>query len=328
MRFGREHVIMGVKVALGAAAAIGLAMLLGLEYASTAGIITVLSILGTKRETLRIARGRLAALLAGAGIAFVCFGLLGYSLAGFTAYLFLFAVVCYACGWGYALTLVSVLMSHVMTAGSMGWPVLLNEGLLFLIGTGMGVVVNLHLRPDEREMQRHLRTVDDLMRAAMNALSRGPEGHEYAAQVLEALGRELALAEQLAVDNADNTFGSAPLYPIRYVQMRANQCKVLGQIAHALAEADEETPQYGAVCALLARVAEEYRRDNDVSALLEAVREVLAGMREQALPASRGEFESRAVLYYVLLRLEDFLLLKRRFYEENAHGADEYVHHG
>ena len=57
MRFGREHVIMGVKVALGAAAAIGLAMLLGLEYASTAGIITVLSILGTKRETLRIARG-------------------------------------------------------------------------------------------------------------------------------------------------------------------------------------------------------------------------------------------------------------------------------
>ena len=328
MRFRREHVVMGVKVALGASVAIGLAMLLGLEYASTAGIITVLSILGTKRETLRIARGRLAALLAGTGIAFVCFRLLGYSLAGFTAYLFLFAVLCCACRWGYALTLVSVLMSHVMAQGSMGWPVLLNEGLLFLTGTGIGIAVNLHLRPDEKEMQRHLRTVDELMRAAMNALGQGPDGQAYAASVLEALGRELALAEQLAVDNADNTFGSAPLYPIRYVQMRANQCKVLSQMAHALAEADAETPQYGAVCALLIRVAEEYHRDNDVSALLTAVQEVLADMREQALPVSRDEFESRAVLYYVLLRLEDFLLLKRRFYEENAHGADEYVHHG
>lgn len=328
MRLLKEHVIMGVKVALGAAAAIGLAMLLGLQYASTAGIITVLSIMGTKRETLRIARGRLAALLAGTGIAFGCFSLLGYSLAGFTAYLFLFAVMCYACRWGYALTLVSVLMSHFMAAGSMGWPVLLNEGLLFLTGTGVGVIVNLHLRPDEQEMQRHLRTVDELMRAAMNALGQGPDGREYAGRVLEALRRELALAEQLAVDNADNTFGSAPLYPVRYVQMRANQCKVLSQIAHALGDADAGTPQYGAVCGLLVRVAEEYRRDNDVSALLDAVQELLADMRQQALPVSRDEFESRAVLYYVLLRVEDFLLLKRRFYEENAHGADQYVHHG
>ena len=65
-----------------------------------------------------------------------------------------------------------------------------------------------------------------------------------------------------------------------------------------------------------------------VEKVTDAVQEVLADMREQALPVSRDEFESRAVLYYVLLRLEDFLLLKRRFYEENAHGADEYVHHG
>ncbi|MBR4080721.1 MAG: hypothetical protein IKK21_02895, partial [Clostridia bacterium] len=39
--------------------------------------------------------------------------------------------------------------------------------------------------------------------------------------------------------------------------------------------------------------------------------------RLQPLPVSREEFESRAVLYYVLLRTEDFLLLKRQCYEEN-----------
>ena len=100
--FRKAHVIMGVKVALGAAAAIGLAMLLRLEFTATAGIITVLSIMGTKRETLRIARGRLLAFVTGMGIACVSYSLLGYGLAGFTAYLFVFAVVCYACRWGYA----------------------------------------------------------------------------------------------------------------------------------------------------------------------------------------------------------------------------------
>lgn len=316
MRIRREHLIMGLKAALGAATAIGLALLLGLQYASTAGIICVLSLMGTKRETLRIALGRLAALLAGVGIAFVCYSLLGYSLAGFTAYLFVFAVVCYACRWGYAVTLVSVLMSHFMTEGCMGAGQLLNEALLFLIGTGVGVAVNLHLRPDEEAMRRHMATVDELMRAAMHALSQGAEALAYAGQVLDALKRELTMAERLAVDNADNTFGDAPLYPVRYVQMRANQRKILTQIAHAMSDVQAETPQHAAVCALLDRVADEYSEENDVAALLDAVQQVLADMRTQALPGDRDEFESRAVLYYVLLRTEDFLLLKRQFHEE------------
>lgn len=318
MKFRKEHFIMGVKVALGAAVSIGLAMLLGLDYASTAGIITVLSIMGTKRETLRVALGRLAALLAGTAIAFVSYSLLGYTLAGFTVYLFAFAVLCYACRWAYAVSLVSVLMSHFLAAGSMSMPVLVNEGLLFLIGTGAGILVNLHLRADEEAMRRHLRTVDELMRAAMNAVSRAPEGLEYAERVLDALKRELTMAEQLAIDNADNTFGDAPLYPVRYVQMRANQRKILAQIASAMADVDVRTPQHGEVCALLARVAEEYSRENDVSTLLAAVQEVLTSMRAQMLPSMREEFESRAVLYYVLLRTEDFLLLKRQFYEEEG----------
>ncbi len=325
MRIRREHVIMGLKAALGASVAIGLAMLLRLEYAATAGIITVLSLMGTKRETLRIALGRLMALLAGLMIAFGCYSLLGYGLAGFTAYLFLFAVLCYACRWGYAVTLVSVLVSHFMTEGCMDLAQLLNEALLFLIGTGVGIVVNLHLRADEEAMRRHMTTVDELMRAAMHAVSRGQEGMTYAQQLLEALGRELTMAEKLAVDNADNTFGDAPLYPIRYVQMRANQCKILTQIAAALQDVDVQTPQHGEVCTLLARVAEEYSEANDVSELLTAVQEVLMGMRTQALPASRDEFESRAVLYYVLLRLEDFLQLKRQFHE--AYVAENPLSH-
>ena len=93
------------------------------------------------------------------------------------------------------------------------------------------------------------------------------------------------------------------------VSHRAHTC-------HGVADPHPQTPH--AVCALLGRVAEEYSRDNDVSGLLCDVQQVLSDMRTQALPADRDEFESRAVLYYVLLRTEDFLLLKRQFHEEYA----------
>ena len=36
-------------------------------------------------------------------------------------------------------------------------------------------------------------------------------------------------------------------------------------------------------------------------------------MQEQELPKSRDEFESRAILYHVLMDMEDFLLIKKRF---------------
>ena len=49
--------------------------------------------------------------------------------------------------------------------------------------------------------------------------------------------------------------------------------------------------------------------------MLSALHNLLAEMQRQPLPVTRGEFEDRALLYVLLRRMEDFLLLKREFYE-------------
>lgn len=49
--------------------------------------------------------------------------------------------------------------------------------------------------------------------------------------------------------------------------------------------------------------------------MLSVLHGLLAEMQRQPLPATRGEFEDRALLYVLLRRMEDFLLLKREFYE-------------
>ncbi len=48
------------------------------------------------------------------------------------------------------------------------------------------------------------------------------------------------------------------------------------------------------------------------------LQQVFDQMKQQPLPESRDEFESRAILYHVLLDLEDFLFVKKRF-------ADQYI---
>lgn len=63
------------------------------------------------------------------------------------------------------------------------------------------------------------------------------------------------------------------------------------------------------------RISKEYAKTNDVKSLLDTLHELILSMKNEKLPTKREEFESRAVLFYILKQLEEFLILKRNFVE-------------
>lgn len=46
---------------------------------------------------------------------------------------------------------------------------------------------------------------------------------------------------------------------------------------------------------------------------IEKLQDIFEKMREEPLPVTREEFESRAMLYHILMDLEEFLIFKKRF---------------
>ncbi len=46
---------------------------------------------------------------------------------------------------------------------------------------------------------------------------------------------------------------------------------------------------------------------------MEKLEEIFRQMKKEDLPVNREEFESRAVLYHILMDLEEFLVFKQRF---------------
>ena len=134
-----------LKIALAALLAAALAGGLGLQYATTAGIITILSIQGTKLETFQTAGKRALAFLCALVLAWACFETMGYNLGAFGAFLFFFVLLCLLMGWQEAIAMDSVLVSHFLGQGAF-FSLLGNEMLLFAVGTGFGILVNLHLR--------------------------------------------------------------------------------------------------------------------------------------------------------------------------------------
>lgn len=157
---------------MAAFAAIALAGELDVKYSATAGIITVLSIQNTKRETLKSAGKRWMAFLCALFISGICFILTGYNLWGFGLYLFLFSLICLSVGWTEAIAMDSVLITHFLTEKDMTPEMLINEALLLLIGTGMGILVNMHLHKKESEFRRLANEVDNQIREILQRLSR------------------------------------------------------------------------------------------------------------------------------------------------------------
>ena len=315
-RFAQEYLPQGLKLALGALLAIIIAMALGLKYSATAGIITILSILGTKRETLRVAAGRLFAFLAALAIAAVCYRLMGFTVLAFAVFLFFFSLVCCCTGWMYALSLVSVLVSHFMAEGNMALPMLVNEALLFLIGTLCGILVNLTLRANEARMRELIAGVDGDMKQLLR-LAAEPAQLPDAAKQLALLEDSLARAHTLALRNLGNRLLNAQGFDLAYVDMRTRQRDILAQILTAARQITYIPAQQKTVADFFRHGADEYRMGTDVSALMEELQALRAAMKAEALPAHREEFESRAILYYMLVRLRDFLSVKSSFYQEH-----------
>lgn len=322
---GKMHLIKSLKIAVAAVLAIALAGEMGLKYSASAGIITVLSIQNTKRETLRSARNRAVAFLCALLLAYVCYSLLGFTLWAFALYLFLFALLCLQAGWIEALAMDSVLITHFLTEQSMDTAMIVNELLLFVVGTGLGIGVNLHLHSRQEEFDRLANQVDEQIKGILHRMSLWlpkEDKSDYDADCFGKLEKALEAAKLCAAANYNNVLWKQDTYELDYIRMREQQSIVLKEIYMNIKRIAYLPRQAEQVAGLLSRIEKDYHKENTVEGLLEELELLLTAMKEQSLPKSREEFEARAILFYILMQLKSLLQLKRDFICEQQSGRE------
>ncbi|WP_313071959.1 aromatic acid exporter family protein [Lacrimispora sp.] len=311
-----EKIIKSIKIALAAVLAITIAAELGLEYSATAGIITVLSIQNTKRETFKSAGNRTFAFLGALILSGIVFHLLGFTLPGFALYLLLFSLLCLYAGWGEAIAMDSVLITHFLSEKSMSLSLIGNETALFIIGTTVGVLVNMHLRKRGDEFKKLSDDVDIKAKAILNQMARlllKEDKSGFDLSCINQLREKIDLARVCAFTNYNNALWKKDTYEIDYVEMRQQQSNVLEGIYENIRDISILPPQAEEVSNLLENIEQNYHRYNTGESLLEDLNRLLSDLKHHELPASREEFEARAILFYILKQLERLIMLKRSF---------------
>lgn len=312
----KTYFIKAFKIALAAVLSILTANFLQLKYAVTAGIITVLSIQNTKKETLRTARNRALAFACALFLAFICYRVFNFTILAFIIYLFLFSLVCFYAKWPEAIAMDSVLISHFLAEKSFGLELVINEILLFIVGTMFGILINLHLHKQEKEFEKLAVLVDEEIKGILHRMAKNlckEDKQEYNADCFILLTEKIENAKTCALKNWNNTLRNDSAYEMEYIKMRESQSRILKNIYQSIIMVKTLPSQTHIIAEFLSKVEMEYHRDNDVYSLLTDLKEMHEKMRLEELPETREEFEARAVLFYMMKQLEEFLWCKYQF---------------
>lgn len=304
------------KIAIGSAVAIFLADLLGLSYSTSAGIITLLTIQDTSRETIVISAKRVCAFLLATALAYMIFHLLGYHVFSYGIFLFLFIACCGPLHLGNAVSINAVLVTHYLMEKNMAFSMIGNEALILVIGAGIGTVLNLYMPGKSREIRAMQYQLEEDLRNVLLRMSeyiRKEERSDYTGNCFDKLQTDIDAGKKQAFAYMNNTFFQESKYFLVYMNMREQQMVVLRDIYKKIISMRTILPQTNRVSELLHEIAVTFGESNNAKELLAKREEVLTQMKDSGLPVTRQEFEDRAVLYGILMDLEYFLQLKKEF---------------
>ena len=149
-------IVNSVKMIFAAICSICVAQLFNLDFAISAGIVAILTIQPSKRETFSTAIARFYGFVIAIVVSFICFKIFGITTLGFFVYLAIYVFICQKFRWYSAIAMNSVLISHFLSIGVKNFQTIINESLIFLIGVLFGILVNLHLHKNVKEMKKVL----------------------------------------------------------------------------------------------------------------------------------------------------------------------------
>lgn len=310
--------IQALKTALGSCMAIYIAEELGLKYAATAGIIALLSIVTTTWETLRLSMFRLLSFVMAVALSGVLFSFIESQWVGFGLFIFILVFVSEWIGWKATISVNAVIGTHMLSVHDFSMAFILNEALLVLIGISVAIILNL-IQINSRHRNKivdNMRYTESHFQTVLEELARYLANERMERNVWDdiiTLENNLEAFIENAYEYQHNTFPSHTNYYAHYFEMRMKQCNVLHNLHYEMKKIRSLPAQAGIIADYITYLKQYVIEMNVPTEQLERLHQLFDDMKAEPLPKDHDEFENRAMLYHILMDLEEFLIFKKRF---------------
>ncbi|MFB0917530.1 MAG: aromatic acid exporter family protein [Clostridiaceae bacterium] len=314
-----------IKTAVGAALAIFIAQLIGLSYAANSGIIMILSLQNTKKKSKDLALQRIISTVLALTIGSIAYSTIGFNALAFGIYLLIFIPIIVKLGFNESIVPCSVLVTHLLTIQSVEPKWLLNEFLQMVIGAGIALILNMHIKSMECELDEDVSTIEASLKAVLENFVqclKKPFRTEPDEALIKRLEKDIESGETRAIWEAGNQPQGRCSYYLRYMEMRKEQFEIIKYMKKYVRDIQEET-EFTELTANLTDFVSKHNSNEDMK------ESVITGLCEYRrifssidLPKTREEFEHRAALFEYVNDLEHLLNIKRTFLRETEVSAD------
>ncbi len=314
-----RYIHLTIKMSTASIITILIAMSLGLEYAITAGILAVLSIQLTRRDSLLNALERFLSSIIGLFIALIMFLTFGYNLIVFALFTAVFIFISFALKLTIGIVPTLVLVSHVLDAGQFDWAILINSVSIMAIAITIALLVNsIYPLNSQRKLLNLIENIDALIRNDLANL---------AARINGSIDNDRALAQHVTNKNALEQFkGDAELIDkdilfdhdyrlIHYLNVRNAQMTQIDRMLGLILQTNETSEHAIKLGEYVLNLKDDVGHADKASRQKKSLHTLLNQYRKMALPTTRSEFEYRSILYQITLELDTFLSEKIAFHE-------------
>ena len=305
-----------LKTAIGSALAIIIAKWFGLQYATAAGIITILSVGKTRKKSMKIMLKRIISTLLALLISLVLFNIFGFKEIVFGVFLLIFIPLAVKFNVEEGIVVSSVLVTHLLTEKSTSLFWIINEIALMLVGVIVALIVNLYMPNTEDKIKEYQMYIEEHMKEILLKMSfTMKDGKKCFVNnvLLEELENVLDKGRKLTYINLNNNIVQEDKYYVRYMNMRKNQVESIKYMLNHFKEDFSRYEQALIMANFIEKVANSIYENNTAENLLEDLDKLREDFRKMELPKTREEFEIRASLFQFLNDMEQFLRIKNDF---------------
>jgi len=291
---------------------------IGLEYWLTGGILALLSIQLTKKDSIIIAAKRIVDVFYAMFLSIFLFWLFGYEFWVFIVLVFMLSLSSFYFKIQEGIVPALVVVTHFLVKGSFSFEFFLDESLLVIVSIGIAMLFNtFYPTAGEKSLLKHIETIDGYIKDHLMMLSflvKDPEYHETYYKYYSQLDQRLkAVIQQVEINDKDILFQNDQGY-LAYVYMRSNQANYLKHMYDQAIKVKCIHPYAEEIALFIKQLCFSIGRQDEGEKHLNTIHDLLSKYRLSELPKTRDEFETRAILYQILLELESFIQVKIEFY--------------
>lgn len=298
-----------IKTSIAATLSLLVAQALGLEFSSSAGIITILDIFETRKATLKGGLKRTLSAIIALVLGILVFEIFDYKTWAFAIYLLLFVPISFLLKIELGLGPSSVVVTHLLSYGEINSSIIINELGLIIIGTGFAMLTNLYAPESQDKLIKWIDDIDgdikDILIFFGDTLVNNLDVKIYEGKIKK-LEDDITKALNLAIIENDNRIENSKNLLIG-LSHREREKELLMEMYDDLKSIPKEYADGKLISDLMIDTANNLSDNGDMVKVKKRIEFLEEHFHMMELPETHEDFIIRSSIYQVFRSLNQFI---------------------